>query len=441
MNKITIKIFHIDIQNAIAFLLGMVASQNVVYVFKISNTYINLFQAFAAIVLTLNLFTRPQKINRSFQCVDKYFRLFWILCFVSGVQFVIINVLFLNLRITSYFSGIVTYTLALMYYMCIILYKDQLHSVIRGLYAGFIINILICFLQLYFFSRGSFFSLYQFFPQEFYYVSIPWESRNKLSSNSSLIYSYRATGMFLETSHFISYLSIIILIFVTRIKKSVSQIILILLISIFVLISGSGTFLAYILSFAIYMVLICIFFGRNVISRGSYIKIIAGILAIIIAGALLGNKIMSSVFHLNNITDYFFTSLQTASLLNSDNSTRLTYMVNALKAIEKYPFGVGCNMAPTLLNTLYGTYSTFNYFLSILLELGPLGIIVYCTFLLKNIIYEIKYALDKYDIALATSMIVIGVLQFANGIGLTSYVLLLFALCRIRIMERRDAKR
>ena len=72
-----------------------------------------------------------------------------------------------------------------------------------------------------------------------------------------------------------------------------------------------------------------------------------------------------------------------------------------------------------------------------ILEFGPVAAIIYVWFLVDTMKTSIGNALNRYDVALGVSFLVIMAVQFANGIGLSCYILAIFALARIRALEKR----
>lgn len=419
----------------VAFILGIMTCQNVIYCFKISNTYINIFQLVTFVVFLFNLLTRHKEVEKALVLTDRRLSMFYGCCYFSIVLLFFVMFIVPDAKVTSFFSGLITYTLAFMYYVCVIIYKDDVDSFIKGITAGFFINVIVCVAEYICFARGTYFSLYNVFPQPFYYVSIPWENRSILIQNESLIYSYRASGLFLEASHFISYLSVVVLIVWTNCSKRKTIAVAVSVVTILTLISGSGTFAAYALTIALFFA-ICTLKEHQI--KKTTLKQILLIGAI--AGALLilgSHKTIDRMFQERTISDFLSIALKTSNILDADNSTRLIFMKNAIKAIRIFPLGIGCNMAPTVLNQLYGTYSTFSFLLSVILEFGPVAAIIYVWFLVDTMKTSIGNALNRYDVALGVSFLVIMAVQFANGIGLSCYILAIFALARIRALEKR----
>lgn len=425
-----------SLNSKMAFILGLVTCQNVVYVFKVNNTYINIFQLITFFVFMYNLIIHRKKLEKALGLVDKTLGIFFGWCFFSIILFIITIIRIPTVKSSSYFVGLITYSLAFMYYVCVLIYRDDIDSFIKGITTGFIINVVVCLLEYICFERGAYFSLYKIFPQSYYYVSIPWENRGLLAQNEDLIYSYRASGLFLEASHFISYLSVIGLIVYTTNKNKKLMYTAFFIISILALISGSGTFVAY-LAVLILFALVVLVKTKNFNKIKFRNLLIIGIFLIGICLVFYSRFLTNmDIFHGSTINEFLNTALMTSNLLDAENITRWKFMQNAFKAIFQFPFGIGCNMAPTVLSQLYGTYSTFSFILSIILELGPIGIILYISFFVKNIKKVLINSSNTYDIAIGIAMIATLAVQLANGIGLSCYIIALFALVRIRILEK-----
>lgn len=418
----------------IAYVLGFMAMQNVMYAFKIGNTYINYVYLFSTILIGYNLIFNNKKVITEIVGINRFWKLYICLILLSLFSYTLTIFRYPALSVSSYFNGIIYFALIISYYISILIYKDYKKIIIKGLWHGTLVNIGFSLLQFIFFEKGSYLSLYNIFPQQYYYVSIPWESRNLLTETIDLIYSYRATGLFLETSHLISCISAIGIIVLSQYGKRLFFLIAWIILTFLIVMSGSGNLVIYIITFILY------FFIKSYIILKKRRKIKKVTLAYISVGILLtvvGSIVLAKVLDLSKFTEMILIGFKTANLADSDNVIRSSYMINALKTIGNYPFGIGFNLAPRFLDYLYGTHATFNYFLTIWLELGPIAVMGYIVYILKSFIFMIRKS-TSYSIALATSLLIISMVQFANGTAFATYIIAIFALVEI---EKRNVKK
>jgi len=418
--------------NLIPFLLGLICCQNIIYLFKVNNTYINIVQIFSFGLIVYYLITNKSKVLQSIKNTNKYFKLFYILIFFSLIQSsLLIITSFENISIFVYFTGLITYFLAYCYYICVIYNKEHINDIVFGLKIGFIINIIVSLIQYIQYNNGLYFTLYNFFPQESYIISVMWENRFLAPIGSTITPAFKASGLFLESSHYIAFYGIILLILLNFYKKKNFLFKTLLIISIFLLINSlSGTTVILIISIGLY-ILFSFFNNRNKIKKKTIFKIVCSIFLFLAVILFLGTNNNINIF-LEKVLE----TIKTSNIFDETNQIRFTFMNNAIKTYFKYPFGIGINMAPAVLKILWGSVATFNYWLTVLLELGPIGLISYLLIFISNILWLRKNSKSYYDIALLVSCFTILILQFSNGIYFTnSYIILLLALIQIRKEE------
>lgn len=434
--------------SVLAYLIGLLVGQNVLYAIKISNTYINVIYIITAIIFIVKRLSSPIKFKQTIKGFDKLFFYYIIAIIISVIPYSYIVITNDNIRYQSYFSGLISLVLGLTLYTCVLYFADYRGKIFTGLWHGLIINVLVSLLQLIMFNRGSYFSFYDWFPQPAFYVSIKWNAAQSgiLSNNLEyLIFYYRAIGLFLECSYLVGYVSSVILITILTTPKSIFRFIILTLLTFLIAISGSANLVIYFGVFIIYICVNLVVVGKvskndnrihrnirgNIVISKHWIKLLWFIATAILIIYIIGADWISSYFSIDDITSSVKNSFATTDITDSDNITRYTFMLKALDLVAQYPFGVGYNMASSVLKTLSGSYATFNYFITILLELGPIGIMAYILFIGNTIFILLKNYTSKYSIALAVSVLAICACQFGNGVGFFPSTWLVFALCNV----------
>lgn len=425
------------IKQIISYLIGLLAVQNVIYVFKISNTYINieLFLGFISIMFLMMfdrkaLFEALRKTDKSL----KWYLLSIVLSFLFLINYAMFNQ---GTRIISFFNGLISLFLSLSVYYSVIVYRRYRLSIVKGLWHGLIINTIVSILQLVMFNIGSYFSLYDWFPEEFYYVSIKWGMPGTVHLSDIqewLIYSYRASGLYLECSYFVASMTCVLIICWSYRKAKIVDYFLLFVLTILISMSGSG-------NLVIYVAILLMYFSYTFISKININRYfgISKYSVFIIVGALLviAFAIEEKYIDLTEIISGIEESVLGVNISDEGNNERLTFMIAAFHFYLTYPIGVGYNMASNALRAYSSTYAAFNYFLTVLIELGPIGLLAYLNLWQKNITGVIK------NIELPRRAIFIGLLaaiffQFANGTGFTHIVWVLLGLSQAERIDKKD---
>lgn len=426
------------IKRSLAYLIGLFAVQNVIYVFKISNTYINveLFLGFISILFLL-VFS-PKLLYEALHRTDNALR--WYLLSI-GLSFVyLVNYAAFNpgTRIISFFMGLISLTLSLSVYYSVISLRLYRPFIIKGLWHGFVINIIVSVLQLVMFNMGSYFSLYDIFPEDFYYVSIKWGmpgTAHLADIREWLIYSYRASGLYLECSYFVASMTCVIIFCWSYRKNRAIDYILMFLLTILIAMSGSG-------NFVIYFAMLILFFVYFFVSRPKSYQPIEKARIIIVASLVFFVGIImvfyaaeKKIVDLDIIIAGIEESLLGANIKDEGNSERLTFMLSAIRLYFTYPIGVGYNMASNALRTYSSTYAAFNYFLTVLIELGPIGLVAYLNLWYRNIMEVIK-KIEHPRKAIFIGLLAMIIFQFANGTGFTHIVWVLLGIVQSERMDK-----
>lgn len=424
--KIKLGSNHINTKDIVPFLLGFFVCQNIIYVFRVNNTYINICQFIGPVIVACELLKRKNKLRYAIKGVDHGIMCFFFIGFFSVVCSIITVIRYPSMTLSTYFVGIIGYLLYFLYYISLLIYRANVKAIIKGLVVGVYINIFISLLQYVFFVAGRYFSLYKVFPQTAFFISIPWESRGLVANftDASLVYFYRANGLFLEVGHLLGFLSVVLPFFLLFAKKGPLKQIALFLMFFLSLISKSGAFVALLLSLILYILLGRLKEGKISLRRIGVFFLVIFFVFVVLITTPIGNKIQSMWGALQN-------SIATASITNADNATRYSYMVNSFEAFINNIWGIGWNMSSSYLRLKYGVVTTFNYYLEILLELGVIGLIVYLGTLFVNL-KRTFVRKEKLCLALSVSLMEIIVIQCFLGTGLAPYIYLVLTLCCCR---------
>ena len=179
------------------------------------------------------------------------------------------------------------------------------------------------------------------------------------------------------------------------------------------------------------------FFVLKFLYKGGKIKKKKFLRALGIVGiSIIALSLLGSTGKMHGLFDYIDETVKTSNIFDESNEIRFSYMSNTIKTFSMYPLGIGINMAPAVLKSLWGSVATFNYLYTILLELGIIGLIVYLLLFVDNVLWLKRNIKNTYDIALLVTCFTILILQFSNGIYfINPYVILPLALIQIRRIE------
>lgn len=417
----------VNVKAVFAYLIGLLTCQNVMYAFKIGNTYINILY-----ILTMYIvgWHGIKNCERTINYLNKWAKCFFVVILFSFFTASIYTMVGVLDSISVYFKGLVSLFLGLSVYISTILLKEYKDKLICGLWHGFVINVIVSGLQYIMFRNGSYFSLYRIFPQESFQVCTSWAIGQSGVVGTSAIFFYRASGMFLETSYYLCYAAVMLLPLCVLVRKSVAKYFVIVLFYFFALYSASGNIVVLILLPIVWFVL-KIKRGAKKESLEIKRKNIVAFLMLVLICIVVAQKMIRNV-DWSSFNAMLNEGIRTARLSDKTNYTRFSTMFAAFSLIPKYPFGVGYNYSPMLLLHENGLAAVFNYFATISLELSVVGLIVYALSYISRIR---KLLLIRTDLSMALvfSLFSILVFQFANGIGLTSYVWTVLALCDLEL--------
>lgn len=387
MNK-SIAVKSSRLNSIIAFLIGFLSANNIVYVFSVGNTTIKAIAVVALIGLAIIAVNNHGRLLNPFYMLPQSLRLSFAFILLSFVPVLLFN------RDTFYqwFVGIIAFLL-----MCfvaaivLLLYDDYKEYIYNGIYWGMIINTLLILIGLFNFSRGISFTLAEFFPAE-------------TIANVYLGHSYRGSGLFREGGHLMRYVAVMgfpLMYYYKGNKKKM----LIAMISMIIILAYTRSSTAVVFGLEV-AILILIFVGKN---ARSFWRALAAIVAVIIAAVVITpirNFMVDNIFSgFIDITTY---RIQT---------TRLTGIRSAIKVAEQYPIiGSGWNTLSKIFQKMgYNVFisngfgggeylsAAFSEGLTMLAELGIFSFFYYW-FIIKSSVSLLRNR-DSLSVALGVSLI------------------------------------
>lgn len=414
----------------IAYLIGILTCQNVIYAFKFGNSYINILYVITVFfVLSYYFFTGSTGIVK--QYIDKSLLLFLMIIYISVIPATFWYFEGTLTKFTTYIYGLINIGLGLSLLFSVFILRDKLEYIYKGIWHGFIICVLISVIQFVAFNTDKVFSLYFIFPQPSFYISTSWVNAQNLQLEFPLFF-YRASGMFLETSYYLAFASVFIVPIILHVRPSIVKKIVIYIFSGLILISASGNIILLIIAILFWSILK----KKTVINKNVNYKLknLNASKYIIVVLVLVPTSILFiNYIGLDVIIEKIVDSINTANIMNEDNTTRFNNMIKGISLICKYPLGIGYNFSPTLMKSEFGiNQSAFNYLITLAIELSIVGMIAYILMILSFIIRLIKRK-NNNSISLMIALICAFISQIGNGIGLSSYIWVLIALICIEL--------
>lgn len=398
--------------NSLAFFLGLLVCNDVIYVFKIGNTVIvNISIVYSLILLAVFLLSNNRELISSFIIVEQWFYVFLLLVLFSFFPALFI---FTNHSqfLSRYINGIVQYSLCITSLVCVIILRNQKLFVVKGLLAGFVLNIALSIFAYITYMRGNVFTLYDYFPQNSFDVPK---------------YNFRAQGFFLEPSYFTSFIISVcfILLSVYGIRTGKSLFVLFGLLIVLSL-STSGNIVILIIMSLLYWSIKGVR-KEKTYSKGNtlgFFVVLAGLVALVFV-------FWDNITELDLINK-FMKGIEGADLKSDDNYRRTSHMIMTLAEIKNYPLGVGWNMSHSILAITYDNVNTsFNFLLTNILELGLLGMAVYLIFI-KRLSYDLfMRGKNLYQIGVGLSVLGMFACQVANGNRYYPFMFVIFGLAMI----------
>lgn len=427
-----------NIYSYLPFLLGFSLCNNIIYLFNYNHLYINISNFLSLFIFLYIILFDKKSISKVLAKIDASFYLYLLFTFLSIVPAIFYFINDMNLMY-SYFNGIPSLILLFIEYFTIIYFSNEKNKILKGISFGGIINVLFSLVSYFFFLKGSYFSLYKLFPNTSFQICGSYSLLNSINdfSNAFKIYLYRAQGLFLETSHYFTFLSGSLLITLFYMKKNISKFIFLIVILYLGLLSISGNYIIIIMTLLLYVLLNLIGCKYKKFSRKK-VLVFPIILIIFIFGIFY-------VFTNADMMDKLNYSLTSLNFNDSDNLNRSRTIIEGVQLIEKYPLGIGYNNTSNVLKENF-PMETQSYIFSTLilneLELGLIGNIIYLIFLIRFPLFIIRNGKRKEDIIVGISMIGVSLCQLTNGISYWNiqYIIGIYALGNIIFNDLKNSK-
>lgn len=426
------------IYKKLPFLLGFLICNNIFYLFKYNHLYINISNFISLIIFVYILFYNKKSVGVVLAKIDKSFYLYILSCLFSivpAVFYFIDNIDFLM----SYFNGIPSLILLFIEYYCILYFSNEKAEILNGIKVGSIVNVLVSFVSYVCFLNGSYFTLFPLFPNSSFQICGNYAILNSIPAfnDAFKIYLYRAQGMFLETSHYLTFVAGSFVLVASSMKKNINKLFYIILTLYLCLLSFSGNFVIMLITVILYFTIL-IFKNKSLKVKKSFVILLPAIL-IFMFGSIL--YVSSNEVLLEKINNTFLS----LDFNSSDNENRTRTIVEGIKLIEKYPLGIGYNNTSRILRENFPSERQSYIFSTLILnelELGLIGNIIYIYFIIKFPLYLIKNGRNKEDYAIATSMIGVSICQLTNGISYWNiqYILIIYAIGNVYFNEIKNNK-
>ena len=400
----------VGIESIGALLLGFSTSLYVVHLAVIGSKTIKLDMVISVIIILLLLY-KKETFNNLGLYFNKVIIFFSFVVIISGINALIYS--YHIGHVERYGKALVAYLFFVLIYVCVILLKDYRQNIIQGLLLGLQCNIVLSIIQYLTFKSGNYLTLYNFFPQSSFYIPI---------------YNFRTQGFFLEPSHMTQYIISTILLFVLFHKNGFKKRLIFLSLILILLLSKSGNFIV------VFCIVILFYMIKRKKGKLIHLKIRPVPLIINFFVVIL------IIINMDMIYD-FLKDLELDKIINvilfrdRSDSARLQGMLFAVKLIKEYPMGIGFGMSKTLFDLYTVAQTSYNYFLTVQLELGILGTLAY---IIRIYVLGIKLILERisdYQIALGMSIIGSEIAAILNGGYFGSALWVLYGLASIEYYE------
>lgn len=404
-----------NIKGKIGFLIGLSLCNNIFYVISQNNFYLNISNIITIIGMFYILIFEKKNINDYFKSIDRSCILYFCVSIFS-IVFATISLKANVDLLMSYFNGIPSLILLFVNYFVMMGFADKKNDILKGIVYGFIINLFVSVIQYYYFTNGKLFTFfYHLFPTDSFQICGDYY---KLNSDPSItttlkVYFFRASGLFIETSYFTTFVVGSFLIAMNYIKNNVLKFVSLFTAVMLCVISESGNIIILFGIIGLYL-LLCVLKNnfKMIISKKKSFIIPFVFLLILVAGISLSNN--------QTFLDKVNKTINSSNISDADNESRFRTIKEGIELIYKYPLGIGYNMTPKVLK-MHFPYERHSYIFSTLLvnllELGFIGNIVYMVFALKFIIKILKYSNKKEEQILALSLLGLFLCQLSNGIN------------------------
>lgn len=414
-----------------AFLLGLFASTNVIYVFSIGNTPVFVSYILAIFILIHLVISRGRALAATSWMMSESVVAFTVVALLSILltQLYAIGGILDDNALVTVLKGFVSLLAGLAIYVATGFVSGDLAPITKGLAFGLAGNIVACALQVFSFSRGGYFSLIGMFPQTAFYISVPWGAA--YPADALPIYASRAQGLFLEASHMMAFL-VCLVPFIARSCASHYGRVVIILGTVFCVANASSANTAI---FAIEIIVLIVCFVLTSKRHGdlsrlrmdkSAIIMTIGIFEIVVIALLMNGGILNDLM---DSVAQAFADVNVTTSIDTGTIDRWRAMTSSISAMQAFPLGAGWNTESVILAGITkGSYiSSHSYLIRLMIELGPAGVIAFL-FLIGQHVRKAARIGGGDGVILVTAVIFAAIVMFANGISPQPWFWLLLGL-------------
>lgn len=414
------------IDSFFATLLGIFVANNIIYITKIGNTYINIVHFYSVFLFLYIIFKDKNAINSIVKYFSKTLLIYLIVIMCSSFTVLLI---FKGDYFSRYINGILLLFMNLTIYMNILYYKKYYIYVIKGVFYGVLINIIFCFVQYGLYLSGIVFTLDKLFPQPSF--SIPRYGQFNLQ------------GLFLEPSHFMGYIictGILSAFFINN--KRFRQVIFTMSLIIVVILTNSANMVLFGGLLFIFFIIL-----RKRIIRKYEIKIKNLLIFLLIAIFItlifyFRYEEILQIIHNIDLPNKLKKGFNDFNIMNVTNKERLENISHGFDILLKYPLGVGYNMETTIYEIEFENLinnASYSFFISNQLELGIMGTVIFFIFTI-SIFIRLFRSYKIYNKVLAISLLGTTIFMWGNGVRFPSYIWIIYGLSSIEYYHLKNTK-
>lgn len=429
--------------NWLIFVFGISLSTDVIYPFKIGNTVVYIGYAFALILAIAVFVMQPPDAVPKSKAVDKSVLLFCGVTFCSFIVSFILSLLGFVPVETPMVSlrGLAVLLCGLAVYFVVASLGGRIKPFLAGIGAGIVTNGVFSICAQRAFNSGSFFTLYNLFPQDAFSISARWEIWAQLPLGAGLLPYYRPQGLFLETSHLMVFLVCFAPLAFIASNNRVLRVLMLLASGYCAVTSLSPN--------SVFLILETAFLWMFSLKGEKHGSLAANIhlthSGIFITLVIIFAAILVFLFNFKSVSNAFALLFSGISDLNvagtSDTGTleRLNSMVKAAAVAFNYPLGSGWNTESQILQFWYGSsdVASHSYVIRLLIETGLPGLVAYLYLIARHAFPLLKKRKSVFRLALGLAVLFLVICQATNGTPLLPWVWALLGLAKTSINHPR----
>ena len=394
------------IDKFLAVLLGIGVSEGITVLFYIGNKPFSFVEVLSPLMTIYFCMRDRYALSKFIHRVPIGFKLFFLVIVASIIPGMIY---FMSLFVLwRYLVGLIALVISLTAAFNAFMLNEQRQYIFRGIFVGFMLNIvfsLICFVG---FQRGVVISLGEFIDRDSFYIPK---------------YSFRAQGFFLEPSHFIRYVGSVVLLVISpiRIKSSIIKYVIIFTTIAVLGLSLSGSVVIVIVGVVLYC-FVTMQNKREIRPRD------IGLLALFVGGLFAFSSEISATI------DRIMTG---ANITDEENAGRLGAILSVLSQWDAMIMGCGWNLTANLIESANLNISAaFSDIVEMTAETGIIGGLLYVCSVLA-LAWRLWKVRGNYSYALSISLLMILALQIGTDYAINPCIMLVFGLCFAENSEKR----